>query len=86
MACRLLSAFIYQCELNSRTNETLPQDPEEMRKVLQDKYPHKYPPQYRPGKRSSSKPVKPSKFNQKAKRPTTSRSTKRPAGKTIRKP
>lgn len=30
VACRLLSAFIYQCELNSRTNETLPSDPDEM--------------------------------------------------------
>lgn len=74
VACRLLSAFIYQCELNSRTNETLPSDPDEMNRVLRDKYPHKYPPHYRHMPKKGGKKT--------AARPSTKRSaSKKPRAK-----
>lgn len=71
ISCRLLTAFIYHFELNSRTNETLPNDPEEMQRVLRDKYPPNFQTKQRSSKRTKKRStngpqiVKPTKYNPK---------------------
>ena len=39
VACRLICTFVYQYDLSSRSNDTIPSDPKEMQKMLREKYP-----------------------------------------------
>lgn len=39
VACRLICTFVYQYDLSTRSNDTIPTDPKEMQKMLKDKYP-----------------------------------------------
>jgi hypothetical protein len=39
VACRLVCTFVYQYDLSTRSNDTIPTDPKEMQKMLKEKYP-----------------------------------------------
>lgn len=39
VACRLLCTFVYQYELSTRSNDTIPNNPQEMKKIFHEKYP-----------------------------------------------